>query len=221
VWAEENSRDALFEAMRRRETYGTSGPRMEVRFFGGWGLEDGLCEATDFAARGYAQGVPMGGDLPERSGAGAPRFAVWARKDAGTPDSAGTSLQRIQIVKGWVERGEPRERVLEVAGDPDNGADVALDSCEPRGPGFDALCSVWRDPEFDPAAPAVYYARVVENPSCRWTRHVCNAAGVVCSDPASVPDGMQACCDPDVPRTIQERAWTSPIWYTPSEEARR
>jgi hypothetical protein len=219
VWAEENSRDALFEAMRRRETYGTSGPRMQVRFFGGWQTPEDLCEANDFVARGYASGVPMGGDLPPSDGKSSPAFAVWARKDAGTPGHRGTALQRVQIVKGWVENGEHHERVYDIAGDPNNGADVALDTCQPRGPGFAELCSVWRDPSFDPATPAVYYTRVVENPSCRWNQHVCNAAQVDCSA-GRVPDGMEACCDPAVPRTIQERAWTSPIWYTPPQEAR-
>jgi hypothetical protein len=219
VWAEENSRDALFEAMRRRETYGTSGPRMQVRFFGGWNTPPDLCETGDFVAQGYASGVPMGGDLAARGSAAAPSFAVWARKDPGTPGHRGTALQRVQIVKGWIENGERLERVYDVAGDANNGADVALATCQPQGPGFDELCSVWRDPAFDPARPAVYYTRVVENPSCRWTQHVCNAAGVDCAEPGSVPAGMEPCCDPDVPRTIQERAWTSPIWYTPPEEA--
>jgi hypothetical protein len=216
LWAEENSRDALFEAMRRREAYGTSGPRMELRYFGGWDYPSDLCESREFVARGYAGGVPMGGDLPLRGSAGgAPSFAVWARQDPGSAERAGTPLQRLQMVKGWVEEGEGREHVYEVAGDPDGGASVDLDSCEPRGRGFGELCAVWRDPDFDPSQHAVYYARAVENPSCRWNQFVCNRAGVECSDMDSIPDGMDACCDDSVPRTIQERAWTSPIWYSP------
>jgi hypothetical protein len=120
---------------------------------------------------------------------------------------------------GWVEDGAGRERVYEAAGNPENGATVDLDSCEPQGAGFDQLCSVWSDPDFDPDTNAYYYTRVVENPSCRWSQRVCNAHGVDCSDTATVPDGMAACCDPEVPRTIQERAWTSPIWYTPPPAA--
>ena len=215
IWAEENSRDALFAALRRRETYGTSGPRHLVRFFGGWDYAEDLCGAPDFAARGYAGGVPMGGEFPPRGSAAAPRLAVWALRDAGENGAPSAPLQRIQIVKGHVgPDGEGRERVYEVAGDPGNGADVDLASCTPRGAGFEQLCAVWSDPDFDPAAPAYYYARVVENPSCRWNQWACNARGVDCQA-GDVPDGMEACCDPEVPRTVQERAWTSPIWYAP------
>jgi hypothetical protein len=121
VWAEENSRDALFTAMQRRETYGTSGPRMLVRFFGGWDLDADLCERSDFVAQGYARGVPMGALLPPASG-GAPVFAVWALQDPGAADAPGTPLQRVQIIKIWEEEGASHERVFEIAGDPDNGA---------------------------------------------------------------------------------------------------
>ncbi|MEE8312203.1 MAG: DUF3604 domain-containing protein [Candidatus Binatia bacterium] len=217
VWAEENSRDALFEAMRRREVYGTSGPRMIVRLFGGWQYEQSMCGATDFAARGYAGGVPMGGDLAEAPvGASAPVFAVSALRDPGTAELPGTQLQRIQIVKGWIENGQQRVRVFDVAGELRDDQRVDLETCRPQGAGADTLCAVWTDPEFDPSIPAFYYARVVENPSCRWTRHACLAAEVDCDGWLPVRGPLAACCDPEVPKTIQERAWTSPIWYTPA-----
>ncbi len=223
LWAEENSREALFEAMRRREAYGTSGPRMVVRFFGGWDYPEDMCAGNDFVERGYAGGVPMGGDLPERlpqAAAVAPTFALWALKDPGTDARPGRQLQRIQVVKAWLEEGAARERVYDIKGDADNGAGVDLRTCEPRGEGFDSLCRVWRDPDFDPAERALYYARIVENPSCRWSTWVCNANDVDCADRSSVPPELEACCDPAHPRVIQERAWTSPIWYEPSVGAR-
>jgi hypothetical protein len=216
VWAEENSRDALFEALRRREVYGTSGPRMTVRFFGGWGFPETLCGDAAFVERGYRDGVPMGSDLP-LAGGGAPTFALWGLKDPGTPAHPGAPLQRLQVVKLWADGGQAREQVFDVAGDARNGADVDLATCRRRGPGFGSLCTVWRDPRFDPRVPALYYARVIENPSCRWSAYACKAHGVDCANPGSVPRELAGCCDPAYPRTIQERAWTSPIWYVPPQ----
>ena len=239
LWAEENSREAIFDAMRRREAYGTTGPRITLRFFGGWDYPEDLCDRPDFLATGYARGVPMGGDLPPRPAAAganaagvagaaedasvaaarapspAPRFAVMALRDAGGGGSPSTALQRLQIVKGWVENGQGRERVYEVAGDPGGAAGVDLRTCTPRGRGFDELCTVWQAPDFDPSAPAFYYARAVENPSCRWNTYVCNAHGVDCASPDTVPRELRPCCDPAWPKTIQERAWSSPIWFSP------
>jgi hypothetical protein len=215
VWAEENARDAIFSAMQRREAYGTSGPRIALRFFGGWEYDADLCTSPSLVAEAYAGGTPMGGDLPARPGSestAAPRFAVSALQD---PGGEATPLQRVQIVKGWVEGGVAKEAVIDVAGGP-NDASVDLASCERRGAGAAQLCTVWRDPAFDPAAPAYYYARVLENPTCRWSQHFCNAAKVDCAKPETVPEGLAACCEPAAPRTIQERAWSSPIWYGPS-----
>jgi len=222
LWAEENSRESLFESMRRREAFATSGPRIRPRLFAGWDLPEDLCERHDFAAAGYAEGVPMGAELPPADAAGAaqataaagPVLAASALRDPGTPERPGGLLQRLQIVKVWVgEDGTFHQRVHDVAGDPDNGAGVDEATCQPHGPGADSLCAVWRDEDFDPARPTAYYARVVENPSCRWSTWQCLAL------PADErPDG---CTDPRVPKTIQERAWTSPIWHTPSEEGTR
>ncbi len=215
VWAEENSREALFRAMLRRETYGTSGSRPIVRFFGGWRYPADLCGRRDLVAQGYAAGVPMGGDLPQRPrGARAPIFAISALRDPGTEEKPGTALQRIQVVKGWLERGETREKVYDVAGG-ESDASVDVATCQTSGSGADELCAVWTDPDFDPKQRAFYYVRVLENPTCRWSQQICVRAGVDCSNPQSVPPGLRACCMADVPPVVQERAWTSPIWYRP------
>jgi len=220
LWAEENSRDALFEAMRRREAYGTSGSRIVVRFFAGFELADDLCDAPDFAARGYASGVPMGGVLAAPERAGAPALAVWAARDPGTRERPGTPLERIQIVKGWLDAGgTPREAVIDVAGAPGR-ADVDRATCATRGEGHEQLCAVWRDPAFDPARPAFYYARVLESPTCRWSAWQCAEARVDCARPERVPPGFEACCREDHAWRQQERAWTSPIWVSPAGAAR-
>ena len=208
VWAEENSRDAIFRAMKRRETYGTSGPRMALRLFGGWDLPLDLCQDPALVEQGYALGVPMGGDLPEASSdAAGPRFVVSAFKDPGTAEQPGRDLERAQIIKGWLDaQGELHVQVYEVAGAPSD-ASVDLDTCAVEGTGAGSLCTVWQDPDFDPAQSAWYYLRVLELPSCRWSTRDCNLLSAA-GEP--LPD---ACAEK--PKTIQERAWSSPIWYSP------
>jgi hypothetical protein len=218
LWAEQNTREALYDAMRRREAYGTSGPRMTVRFFGGPELPPDMCGSDQFVEFGYGLGVPMGGDLPKLSRATKPRFAVWALRDPGVAGEPGLPLQRIQIVKGWVENGVKQEAVFDVAGERDNGASVDEQSCETTGEGYSSLCATWVDPAFDPAQPAVYYARVLQNPSCRWHAYQCAALNATCPRPPVLPgqsDPLEGCCDANYPKTVQERAWTSPIWYRP------
>lgn len=206
VWAVENSRDALFNAMKRKETFGTSGPRIKPRFFGGWSWNVGICEAPDLAGRAYARGVPMGGDLSVRpDGAGSPGFLITAERD---PASA--PLQRLQIIKGWIsEEGEARYKVHDVAGEPDNGASVNLITGKPVGTGYDRLCAVFVDPEFDPDQPAYYYGRVVENPTARWSFAQCISQ----PEEERLPG-----CENNAPKVIQEMAWTSPIWYEPAPQ---
>ena len=210
VWAEENTRDAIFDALKSRETFATSGPRIVPRFFGGWQIDPAICAAPNFARAGYAAGVPMGSELsPRPVGAGAPAFAVSALADPGVPGQPGGSLQRIQIIKGWVdEEGLFHQEIHEVAGNPENGAGVDPATCTPHGVGDSSLCGVWRDPAFDPEDDAVYYARIVENPTCRWSARLCLGL-----PEGSRPDG---CTSDRLPRTIQERAWTSPIGYAPA-----
>lgn len=238
VWAEENRREAIFDAMRRKETFGTSGPRIVVRFFGGYEYSSDLCSADDLAAQGDAGGVPMGGTLGAAPGGATPVFVVSAKQD---PE--GAPLQRIQIVKGWLEGDQALVTVYDVAGDANNGATVDLQTCEPQGAGSADLCSVWQDPDFDPAERAYYYARVIENPTCRWSSIQCVEANydcenptreidldccdptsglnvafcetVDCSDPDALSPADARCCVPRVEPAIQERAWTSPIWYRP------
>ena len=218
LWAEENSRPALFAALRRRETYATSGPRILLRLFAAWELADDMCEAEGFAREGYSSGVPMGGVLDSfPGGASAPVIAVSAMADPGTVARPGTGLQVLQLVKGWLGKdGKPHSRVVDVAGDRDNGARVDTDSCEASGPGSGSLCSVWRDPDFDPSVPTFYYARVIENPVCRWSTVLCNQADIDCAAEGAIAEAYSGCCDSSYPRVIQERAWSSPVWYKPA-----
>jgi hypothetical protein len=220
LYAEENNRDSLFAAMQRREAYATSGTRPVLRFFGGWDYSDTLCESDDLVAQGYAGGVPMGGDLAPRGedtgeSQSAPRFLISASMDNGTREYPGSPLQRLQLIKGWYEDGELHEVVVDVAGG-DNNASVDIYSCEQSGGGHKQLCNVWQDNDFNANVPAFYYTRVLENPSCRWSQRICADAGVRCDNPATIPEGMENCCAPEHKKVIQERAWSSPIWYTPA-----
>jgi hypothetical protein len=211
VWATENTRTAIFDAMERRETYATTGPRMTVRFFAGWDFT--AADATDRAPAiaGYKKGVPMGGDLgPPPDGKKTPSFLVAALKDP-----IGANLDRYQIVKGWLDaKGEVHEKVYDVAlsGDRKPGADgkvpdvgTTVDVANATWTntiGSPELIAVWTDPEFDPMQRAFYYGRVIEIPTPRWTAYDAKYFGI------KMP--------PEVRMTTQERAYTSPVWYTPS-----
>ena len=204
VWAVENSREALFDAMKRKEVYATSGPRIVLRFFGGWEFDAELCDDSELLARGYAKGVPMGGDLAApTSDSVSPRFVVMALQD-----TESLPLQRAQIIKGWLDAdGKLHEKVYDVAGGKGTGS-VDPKTCKTSGSGSSTLCTGWTDPDFDAAQRAFYYARVVENPRCRHTTPLCNAL--------SEDERPAVCDDPIIQKTIQERAWSSPIWYSPS-----
>jgi hypothetical protein len=214
VWAEENTRASIFEAMQRRETFAVSGPHLKVRFFGGWEYTPDVLDEQGWVKASYAKGVPMGSDLPAAK-AKAPTFVVWAVKD---PTSG--NLDRIQVVKGWSKSGQSFEKVFDVVWAGDRKADKFTGALPPIGNTVDVenatytnsigaveLKAVWTDPEFDPAVDAFYYARVLEIPTPRWTTIQAKQLGIA---------------PPDVvPPTIQERAWTSPIWYTPTADARK
>ncbi len=207
IYANENSRSALFEAMRRRETFGTSGPRITPRFFAGWNLDTSLCQSSDYLAQAYENGVPMGADLPP-SPAGAEQSPVFVASANRDPRDEGNLLQRIQIIKGWIDgEGRTQQAVYDVTGLNKGDATVDPLTCQVSGQGFAQLCASWQDPDFDPAMSAVYYARVLENPSCRWSHYDC----------LTLPQDQRppSCSDPELPWQIQERAWTSPIWYQP------
>ena len=210
VWAEENTRESIYAAFRRKEAFATSGPRIRVRFFAGFDYPDDLPNQHHAAERAYAGGVPMGGELAAQPG-NAPRFFVQAAR---APREAW--LQRAQVVKSWIDgSGETHERVFDVACSdgltpdpkthrcPDNGARVDLDDCSiSLDKGDVELVTLWSDPTFEPTERALYYARVLQNPTCRWSTWDAIRAGV---EPTS-----------KVPATIQERAWSSPIWITPA-----
>lgn len=214
VWAEERTRGAIFDALKRRETYGTSGPRIVLRAFAGWGYGADLCDAVDLPERGYAGGVPMGGALSAGPEGGAPRIVVSALRDVGTAAEPGQKLERIQIIRGRLAASGFEVKVFDVAGEASPGA-VDPTTCAPAPGGSDALCTVWTDPDFDATAPTFYYARVLEVATCRWATRRCLAGGVDCDEPETVTEGFEGCCDERFAPTVQERAWSSPIWYSP------
>jgi uncharacterized protein DUF3604 len=209
VWATENTRESLFDAMKRKEVYATTGPRMVVRFFGGWEFEDKDAQDRLPARIGYTKGVPMGGDLRAAPAGKSPTFLVAALKDP-----IGANLDRIQVIKGWVDKaGKTQEKVYDVvwSGDRKPGRDGKLpmvgntvdvpNATYTNSIGSPELIKVWRDPEFDPALRAFYYVRVIEIPTPRWTAYDAKYFGV------TMPK--------EIPMTTTERAYTSPIWYTP------
>jgi hypothetical protein len=213
VWAPENTRESIFDAIKRKEIYGTSGTLIRLRFFGGWDYSKNLVKDKDFVEKAYKGGVPMGQDLPKKPRrAKAPTFAVWALKD---PESG--NLDRVQIVKGWQDRGHGREKVYDVVWSDARKPDPKTGKLPPVGNSVDVknasytnnigdsqLSAVWTDPDFDPALHAVYYVRVLEIPTPRWSTYDAKALGI------PVPAG--------IPTTLQERAWSSPIWYTPAKQ---
>ncbi len=210
VWARENTREALWDAMARKEVFATTGTRLRVRVFSGFDFSAEDLQRSDFAAHGYAAGVPMGGDLKKAPDGKAPSFLVQAIRD---PD--GANLDRVQIIKGWLDGdGKTQERVYDIAVSdgrtigPDGRCKEAVgntvnveEATYSNAIGNAVMGAFWKDPEFDPALKAFYYVRALEIPTPRWTTYDAKFFGV------KRPD--------DVPASIQERAYTSPIWYTP------
>jgi hypothetical protein len=216
VWAERNTREAIYDAFRRKETFATSGTRLKVRFFGGWDYPNAAPKQAQWVNVAYAKGVPMGGDLPVKpAGVAAPKFIAW-----GVKDPNGANLDRLQVIKIWLQDGKHVERIYELAlsdgrkVDPRSGKAPAVGSTVDlktatyhNSIGATQLSAVWQDPHFDPSVAAAYYLRVLEIPTPRWSTIVSVKRG----------EPLPA----DVPATIQERAWSSPIWYTPGKTSQR
>ena len=212
AWAEENTRESIFNAFRRKETFATTGTRIAVRFFGGYNLSSIDLNSESLVSEAYQKGVTMGSDLLHNENK-IPEFLVWAQRDKN-----GAPLQRIQIIKGWIDNnsGRPKEKVFDVACSdgmqpdpitnrcPDNGARVNINDCSiTTNVGSSELKTVWKDPEFAPDDKTFYYVRVLENPTCRWSTWDAIKAGY------KPREGLH--------ETIQERAWSSPIWYIPEQ----
>jgi hypothetical protein len=216
VWAQSNTREAIFAALQRRETFATSGTRLQLRFFGGWSYDESLLDKSDWLERAYSDGVPMGGDLPvRRNGQRAPIFIAQAHSEPN-----GANLDRLQIVKVWLEGGQHAEKIYNVvlaAGREDRRAfgqtsairstvDLATASYT-NTVGAPMLAALWRDPDFDPTQPAAYYLRALEIPTPRMTTYLAQRKGVALSQ--------------EWPGVIQERGWASPIWYSPRRAGER
>jgi len=213
VWAAENTREGIFEALERKETWATTGPRIQLRFFGGWDMSGVNLDDPSWVKSAYRAGVSMGGDLGARQSASAPTFVVYALKD-----SEGANLDRIQIVKGWSDSGVSQERIYEAALSGGRKPDPVSGRIPPVGNSIDPstlevrntigaaqLSAVWTDPDFDPAQNAFYYVRAIEIPTPRWSTYDARTLGI--QPPA------------DLPTTIQERAFSSPIWYTAKDSS--
>jgi hypothetical protein len=212
VWSKDNTREALWDAMQRKEVYATTGTRMTVRVFAGWDFTADEVDRPDFAKQGYQRGVPMGGDLFAAPTGKAPTFMIRALRDLD-----GANLDRIQVIKGWLDaKGETYEQMYDVAVSDGRTIDADGRCKTPVGNTVDVpnatyknsvgaplLTGYWKDPHFNPQARAFYYVRVIEIPTPRWTTYDARVFGV------KLPEG--------VPPSIQERAYTSPIWYTPSQ----
>lgn len=210
AWAEQNTRESLYDAFRRKETFATSGTRLKFRFFGGWNFDKSALKDKEWVKTAYTKGVPMGGDLAAKpSSVKAPKFVVWGIKDPN-----GANLDRVQVVKVWLQDGKHVEKVFDVAlsngrkVDPKTGKAPAVGSTVDlktatykNSIGATELSTVWEDPEFNPKSPAAYYLRVLEIPTPRWSTLLSVKRGL------PLPEG--------VPATLQERGWSSPIWYTP------
>ena len=210
VWAEENTRESIYDALIRKETWATSGSRITVRIFGGYDFYGTQPGDSNWVGLGYKNGVPMGADLPENKNGLAPQFMIWALKG---PNSG--NLDRIQVIKGWIDtNGKSQEEIINVvwAGDrvldengklPSIGNSVNIpDASYTNTIGSAELKTLWSDPEFDSNLSAFYYVRVIEIPTPRWSTYDAKALGI---EPPK-----------EFPTTIQERAWSSPIWYTPN-----
>jgi hypothetical protein len=210
VWARENTRQGIFDAMQKKEVYATTGTRILVRVFAGWDFQPEEVERPDFADQGYARGVPMGGELTNAPQGAAPAFMIRALRDVD-----GANLDRIQVIKGWLDAGgETHETVFDVALSDDRKPDPGTGKAPSVGNTVDVanatwtntigdplLSCYWKDPEFDAKQRAFYYVRVIEIPRPRWTAYDVKRFGITMS--------------PEVPMTVIERAYTSPIWYTP------